>query len=234
MGVRSELVVRPQGQSMPEIVVGRGRRGDQALVGQVVGEGLVLVLFQEMVERGFAGCQWVGTRIPRVGGSVQGVLPGRLTTSSVGDGRRGIPVIRRTIALPRSYIWSNADAESGKAEKFRENPGNSPQRLTDFPDLGQTEVRPSLTACYNVFAGLSDRRISYPTGLRPSDPSPLANLPASLVSLRFRFLPQPVFDRGGPPTLARQAESLEAASEHRTTETLGSSCPRRKSGYLRS
>lgn len=42
---------------MPEIVVGRGRRGDQALVSQVVGEGLVLVLFQERVERGFAGCR---------------------------------------------------------------------------------------------------------------------------------------------------------------------------------
>ena len=36
------------------------------------------------------------------------------------------------------------------------NPTVSARKSRDFPDLGQTEVRPSLTTCYNVLAGLID------------------------------------------------------------------------------
>jgi hypothetical protein len=89
--------------------------------------------------------------------------------------------------------------------------------------------------CYNVLAGLIDDDKSYPTGLRPSYSSPFANPPATLVSLRFRFLPPPTFGvEADHPFWRDKADSMEAASEQRTTDHFVSFRPRRKSGCSRS
>jgi hypothetical protein len=157
----------------------------------------------------------------------------RVLKQNSAGGRPGVtPIRRKAISPTLSKIESEIGAElPGTFDEVLEYAGN----LGDFPDLGQTEVRPSLTTCYNVLAGLIDDDHSYPTGLRPSYSSPFAKLPAALVSMRFRFLLSTVFGiEADHPFWRDKADSMEAASEHRTTEPLGSSRPRRKSGCSRS